>query len=286
VVSVIGDGNGEASVEWPGDVGGYEVLRELGEGGQSALAVAPGRRTVVLKRLEADCLVRAGANPKLHPSIKDRLARVRELAHARVANLYGVEHDRGVVYLVWEHVEGRTLEDWAVAKEVSPRDLLVAARELILTVEALHARGIVHGAIHGRNVIVDPQGKLKLTHVSPLLYHDPEHDTASIAELFSELAARRGELDSPLERLAEEAGEPDGTLRSMGARAASLIDLRRDEEPDEVERRADARRRAASRWAAAALVAAALLGAWELKRVVREMTPKVPKPPEAPAGAL
>src|SRR5258708_16817596 len=113
--------------------------------------------------LDRDCLVRPPPNPKLHPNIRDRLARVRELAHGRVANLHGVEHDQGLVYLVWEYVAGLTLEDWALDPAVQPRDLLLTARELILTLESLHARGIVHGSIHGRNVIVDTTGTLHLT---------------------------------------------------------------------------------------------------------------------------
>jgi serine/threonine protein kinase len=255
--------------------------------GESALALAAGGRRVVLKRLDPDCLLRSGPKPKLHPSIRDRLARVRELAHARVANLYGVEHDQGVTYLVWEYVEGQTLADWAAGeRRPSPRELLLTARELILTIEALHARGIVHGAIHGHNVIVDPQGRLKLTHVSPLLYSEPRRDMDSIADLFSDIAQRRGEAESPLERLAQEVHEPQATLRSMGARASSLIELRRDEATDEQERRGDAHRRRRSRLAAAAVVLAALGLSWEIRHSVRRLTPPPPSPPQAPPAAM
>src|SRR5687768_5806805 len=57
--------------------------------GPSYLAAGPGGRGVVLKPLDRDCLLKNG----LHPSIRERLARVRELALAGVANLYGVERD-------------------------------------------------------------------------------------------------------------------------------------------------------------------------------------------------
>jgi serine/threonine protein kinase len=272
---------------WPADIGGYQVLSSLPEA-ESALALAAGGRRVVLKRLDPDCLLRSGANPKLHPTIRDRLLRVRELAHARVANLYGVEHDQGIVYLVWEYVEGQPVEDWATCEQrrPSPRELLLGARELILTVEALHARGIVHGAIHGRNVIVDAQGKLKLTHVSPLLYSEPRDDIDSIADLFSHIARERGQAPSPLDRLAQEVNQPDATLRSMGARASSLIDLRRDEASEEQERRGDARRRRRSRLAAALVLLAALGLSWEIRQSVRRLTPPPPSPPQAPPAAM
>ncbi|HEY7087146.1 MAG TPA: hypothetical protein VH518_03595, partial [Tepidisphaeraceae bacterium] len=55
----------------------------------------------------------------------------------------------------------------------------------------LHAHGIVHGALHARNIIVDRDGKLHLTHVSPLLYGDPEQDEHAVQELLSRFVAAR-----------------------------------------------------------------------------------------------
>jgi hypothetical protein len=163
----------------------------------------------------------------------------------------------------------------------------MAARELILTVESLHGRGIVHGAIHGRNVIVGRDGQLKLTHVSPLLYVDPQQDMAAIGEMFAEIAGQRGEAaGSPLQRLAEAAAESGGTLRAMGARAAALIDLRRDEESEAIEREADARRRRHSRAAAAIVVGVAILLSYGIRQYVGQITPKPPRAPEAPEAML
>ena len=266
-------------------IGGYELNRDL-NGGQSVLATAPGNRPLVLKTLDQDCLARAGSSPKLHPNIRDRLARVRELAHGQVANLYGVERDQGLTYLVWEYVPGETLDEWARARAVSPRDLLLMAREIILAVEALHARGIVHGAIHGRNVIVDEHGKPKLTHVSPLLYSEPRHDLHSITALFNGLAESRGEEGWTLAKLAGEAMKPDGSLREVGTRASSLIDSRRDEDTEELERRQDTERRRRSRRGATAIVGVAIALALGIKWYVKEMSPKPPRPPEAPKAML
>jgi hypothetical protein len=267
------------------EIGGYDVTAEPAIG-VTAFAIAPGNRPLVLKALDPDCLLQAGAKPKLHASIRDRLARVRELAYGRVANLYGVERDRGKAYLVWEYVPGSTLESWAMRKDVSPRELLLMARELILTVEALHSRGIVHGAIHGRNVFVDAPGKLKLTHVSPLLYTDPQQDLKCIAEMLHDLARQRGEGSFELESLAAEAEESDGTLRSMMTRASSLIEQRRDEESDALAREADARRRRRSRIAAAVMVLIALGLSYGIRRYVNEHTARPFTPPEAPASAV
>src|ERR1700712_5367609 len=98
---------GEAS-----EIGGYQVVRTLAPD-QTWLATAAGGtgRTLVLKALDQDCIWKS----QLHPNVKDRLGRVRELAHAGVANLYGVERDGGLTYLVWEYILGETLADLAAS---------------------------------------------------------------------------------------------------------------------------------------------------------------------------
>src|SRR3982751_1045875 len=81
----------------PDSICGYPVIAGLASSqasesdflGPSFEAKGPGGRSVVLKPLDRDCLLPSG----LHPSIKERLARVRELALGSVANLYGVERE-------------------------------------------------------------------------------------------------------------------------------------------------------------------------------------------------
>src|SRR5437773_1622481 len=141
-----------------------------------------GGRRVVLKRLDPDCLL----DGQLHPSIRERLHRVRELPLTCVANLMGVDKVERAGELVWEFVPGRALEEIR-GDEAAWRKL---AREIILAVEALHSSGIVHGAIHERNVIVDERGEIRLTHISPLLWSDRAHAAADAVALLEALVGR------------------------------------------------------------------------------------------------
>jgi hypothetical protein len=179
------------------EVAGYQVHKALAPG-TSWLASGSAGRKVVLKVLDADCMLRG----QLHASVRDRLNRVRELAHVGVANLLGVEKG-DQVYLVWEYVEGRIWNEWIA--DASSKELRVAAaQELILAVELLHAQGIVHGALHGNNIIVNPQGNVRLTHISPLLYDDPRQDEEAIAQLLREyVPTTEGDDRSNLARLRE-----------------------------------------------------------------------------------
>jgi hypothetical protein len=71
-------------------------------------------------------------------------------------------------------------------------------REVVLSVEALHQVGIVHGAIHARNIIVDPTGRPRLTHISPLLFHDPAVDEKAISLMLAKLIDDRHDIDASL----------------------------------------------------------------------------------------
>ena len=201
----------------PDEICGYTVDSAL-TAGESFLAIGPGGRGVVLKKMDPDCLL----GGLLHPSIRERLCRIRELAHGAVANLHGVGREGAEAFLVWEYVDGRTFAEYLGAADRTPRDLLVVARELILAVDSLHMRGIVHGALGGGNVIVAPDGSIRLTHLSPLLYSDPSVDVDAVIALLEWAVEQRGEQDSPLARLLADARHDHMDLRTLGTKIAAL----------------------------------------------------------------
>jgi hypothetical protein len=268
------------------EIGGYTVDRPLVPD-QSWLVTSQGEagRTLVLKTLDEDCLWKG----QLHPNVKDRLARVRELAHAGVANLYGVERDAGLTYLVWEYTFGDTLDEAALSPTCTYREFLRLARELTLGVEMLHARGIVHGAIKASNVIVTPTDRrVVITHVSPLLYTDPGDDMNLLVSLLSDLAERRGESETPFGHLlAEVTGQAGVTPRRLATRIGALLDSR-DIEPASADADQPAarriRRRAMLGATATAILAVVLFVSMKQYAVAR--TPKAPKPPTATREAL
>ncbi len=177
----------QASFGGPADDGGeamtggdvdrrFHIIAEVSAGATWLAEDAAGHRRI-LKSLDEECLWRR----QLHPMIKDRLGRVRELATVNIATLYGVERagDSSTVWLVWEYLPGMTLDEWAAEGSRSADDVRAILREAALLVAALHGRGIIHGAIHGRNIIVSPAGQVRLTHASPLLYDDEAVDRAA-----------------------------------------------------------------------------------------------------------
>jgi hypothetical protein len=237
----------------PTQICGYPVDSALSDK-SCYLAIGPGGRGVVVKRMEDDCLLKE----QLHPAVRERLERVREIAHGGVANLFGVERDAGAAWLVWEYVPGEPFDAYAAHPDRSLGELASVGRELALAVDLLHAQGIVHGAIHGNNVVVSPGGAVRLTHVSPLLYDDPNHDADAVAALLESAVALRGGENSSLGWLLARARQDKPGLRALAARLAALIESRELEDPGVAPADEDLRPRRRALWGAATV---AVLGA-------------------------
>src|SRR4051794_4599472 len=202
---------------------GYAIASSLSANGDCYLAIGPGGRGVVLRRMPAECVV----ENQLHPLIKERLTRVREIAHAGIANLHGVGRETDAsAWMIWEYVEGQPLDAYASqAQHRTPRELTVIGRELALTVEALHLQGVVHGGLNGRNVFVTPYNTIRLSNVSPLLFTDPAADSDAVIELLRNTVEARGGRKAkwPLAKLLDEAAEEGWPLRTLAARLAAMI---------------------------------------------------------------
>jgi serine/threonine protein kinase len=224
----------------PSDLCGCTIDCALSPENFTYLAIGPGGRGVVLKRLDPEVIWKGS----LHPNVKDRLARVRELAHRGVANLLSVQREGDDVYAMWEYIEGKPFDEYFADRSRSSRELAMLARELILTVDLLHTQGLVHGALIGGNVIVTPTGSVRLTHLSPLLYTDFAVDVECVVNLLWHVVEERGEQDSPLGRMLASAAEKKIGLRALGADIANLIEARSDVPIPFVESFADPRRRA------------------------------------------
>jgi hypothetical protein len=241
----------------PAELCGYHVISTLADG-TTYLAAGPCDRRLVLKKLDDECLLRG----RLHPNIRERLNRVREVPHGGVANLHGVEADHGNAYLIWEHVPGVRFDEYATAPGRSPREVAVAARGLVQATASLHLRGLIHGALVAGNILVDGGGTIRLTHISPLLYTDPTVDAGSVLGLLSYVVEQRGETDKRLGQIISAARAENLTLRDLGSRLAAFIESRdadeRLREPEEEDRAP--RRRALLSAAVVAFIGVALAG--------------------------
>lgn len=170
-----------------GMLGAYELLAEIGRGGQGEVyrAIQPGTgRRIALKRI-------AGLGLAPSDSLRARFARevgaMTRLSHPSVVTVHAAEQVEGHTVLVMELVDGTPIDRWADTRWADARSafrtILAAFAETCDGVAHAHSRGVIHRDIKPSNVLVTPLGKAKVLDfgIAKLLDEaQPTHATASV----------------------------------------------------------------------------------------------------------
>ncbi|MDD5657355.1 MAG: protein kinase, partial [Elusimicrobia bacterium] len=133
---------------------GYEIVRQIGEGGMGtvfeALDTALQRR-VALKRLRAEIAADARERRRFLKEART----VASLKHPHIIEIYSVVEQGDGLFLVFELLEGRTLDE--VLRErraLTPAEALALARPVALALDHAHAQGVIHQDLKPGNVMV------------------------------------------------------------------------------------------------------------------------------------
>jgi tetratricopeptide (TPR) repeat protein len=136
-------------------VPGYEILRELGEGGMGVVYLA---RQVGLKRLVALKMIRtARGSRKLRARFRREAESVARLQHPNIVQIHEVGEAGGEPFLSLEYVEGTSLDRQLDGRPLPP----VQAARLILplaqAIQFAHDRGVVHRDLKPANILLGMQ---------------------------------------------------------------------------------------------------------------------------------
>ena len=144
-----------------GTVGPYELRGEIGAGGMGVVhrALDPRLgREVAIKALPADL---AGDTQRL--ARFEREARLlASVSHPNIGAIYGLEAHAGTLFLVLELVEGESLAARLSRGPLRPREALPIALQIASALEAAHEQGIVHRDLKPGNVMLRPDGQVKV----------------------------------------------------------------------------------------------------------------------------
>ncbi len=136
----------------------YVILEKLGEGGQGSVFRAfdnARQKVVAFKKLKA----------KGAASLEALAREVRSANAAAIPNVArmiacGTEED-GSLYMVQEFVNGKSLRALMLAGE-KPAVLLQHLAAVAQILNAIHAKGVVHGDVKPENILVTAEGKTVL----------------------------------------------------------------------------------------------------------------------------
>jgi adenylate cyclase len=141
-------------------IGPYEVVQKLGEGGMGTVYKARDRRLdrpVALKTIVAEMT----ADPSRRRRFIQEARAASALNHPNIITIYEIEEWEGSNYIAMEYIEGQTLGALA-EKQGDPLALLPIFRQVAEAISVAHAAGIVHRDIKPDNVMLRPDGYVKV----------------------------------------------------------------------------------------------------------------------------
>ncbi|MBA3736471.1 MAG: Stk1 family PASTA domain-containing Ser/Thr kinase [Actinobacteria bacterium] len=143
--------------------GRYRIVRKLGMGGMANVYLAEdevlGRR-VAIKILND----RHAGDEQFVERFRREAKNAASLSHPNIVSIYDRGEAEGTYYIAMEYLDGRSLKELIVARGPAPIHLAVDyARQILAALRFAHRHGIVHRDIKPHNVLVDGEGRLKVT---------------------------------------------------------------------------------------------------------------------------
>jgi tetratricopeptide (TPR) repeat protein/TolB-like protein len=141
-------------------IGRFVVGERLGEGGMGEVYRAEDtrlKRTVALKRLS----VHLRSDPLYRRRFEEEAERASSLNDAHVAAVHDVIEVQGEIFLVIEFVEGENLRQ-RIQEPMSLEQFFVIAVQCAQALVAAHMHGIVHCDIKPENIMLTPEGQVKI----------------------------------------------------------------------------------------------------------------------------
>lgn len=144
------------------EFGDYELLEEIGRGGQGVVYRARQRslnRTVALKVIG---LGQWSSTPHLK-RFRHEAEAAASLEHPQIVPIYEIGERDGSCYFSMKYVEGGQLDDVLRKEPMSPRRAAELLIKIARTVQFAHERGILHRDIKPGNILLDRHGEPHLT---------------------------------------------------------------------------------------------------------------------------
>jgi eukaryotic-like serine/threonine-protein kinase len=142
--------------------GRYEIVKEVGRGSMGVVYEGHdpniGRR-VALKVLRQD---RVTDEAFVKRFLREARA-IGRLSHPNIVSVYDVGEDQGVVFIAMEFLEGAPLNEIIRDRTLDMAQVIDIGIQAAETLDYAHGRGVVHRDIKPSNIIVQADGRIKVT---------------------------------------------------------------------------------------------------------------------------
>ncbi len=143
--------------------GRYKLEAKLGSGGMSTVYLARDAtldRQVAVKVMHREM----SEQPDQLERFRQEARAVAKISHPNVVAVIDAGEDGGHPYIVFEYVEGETLKQRINrVGALETQEALAYAIEIARGLTVAHARNMVHRDIKPQNVLIDAEGRAKLT---------------------------------------------------------------------------------------------------------------------------
>lgn len=141
----------------------YEVIDKVGSGGMADVYEARDlrlNRNVAIKVLKQEY----SNDAKFVAKFRGEAQSVAGLSHPNIVNVYDVEDDENLHYIVMELVEGITLKKFIEKKgRLEINEAIGIGIQIAQGIEEAHKNNIIHRDIKPQNIIISKEGKVKVT---------------------------------------------------------------------------------------------------------------------------
>jgi eukaryotic-like serine/threonine-protein kinase len=143
--------------------GRYRIQRKLGAGGMADVYLAEDQelgRRVAIKILNS----RHGNDDQFIERFRREAKNAAALNHPNIVSIYDRGEAEDTYYIAMEFLDGRTLKELIVGRGAAPINVAIEyARQILSALRFAHRHGIVHRDIKPHNVLVDGEGRVKVT---------------------------------------------------------------------------------------------------------------------------
>jgi len=143
--------------------GRYQILRKLGAGGMANVYLAEDQelgRRVAIKILND----RHANDEQFVERFRREAKNAAALSHPNIVSIYDRGEAEGTYYIAMEYLDGRSLKELILSRDPAPIGVTVEyAQQVLSALGFAHRHGIVHRDIKPHNVLVDGEGRVKVT---------------------------------------------------------------------------------------------------------------------------